>query len=72
MRTAQAYYRRVDLIARHFGKDPKYLAQKDVRSYLIHLKRDKQWAASTTRQSVACLSMYYGDMLGRDWYRGMQ
>lgn len=67
MRTSQAYYRRIRLVADHFGKDPKYLTQKQIRSYLVHLKEVKQWAASTTRQSVACLSLFYSDMLGKRW-----
>jgi len=67
LRTTQAYYRKVRLIAEHYGKDPKYLTQKQVRSYIVHLKEVKRWAPSTTRQSVASLSMFYADMLGKKW-----
>lgn len=51
----------------HFDKDPKYLTQGQIKGYIIHLKEEKRWAASTIRQSVACLSMFYGDMLGKKW-----
>lgn len=67
MRTAQAYYRHLRLVAEHFDKDPKYLTQAQIRSYQVHVREIKQWAASTTRQSAACLAMFYSDMLGKNW-----
>jgi integrase/recombinase XerD len=67
LRTAQAYYRQIRLVADHFKADPKYLSQKQIRGYIVFLRDGKKWAASTIRQSVACMSMFYTDMLGKKW-----
>ncbi len=67
VRTAIAYYRDMRLIHDYFGKNPKYLTQKQIRSYIVHVKEDKQWAPQTIRKAIAAARMFYGDMLGKAW-----
>jgi len=67
LRTVQSYYRQMRLVAEHFGRDPKRLAQKSVRSYILHLKEDRGWAPSSLRQGIAACRMFYGEMLGKQW-----
>lgn len=67
LRTLQAYYRQMELVRRHFGKNPKYLSQKQVQSYILYLKVEKLWAASSIRQAIASCRSYYCGMLGKSW-----
>ena len=67
VRTAIAYYRDMRLIHDYFGKNPKYLTQKQIRAYILYDKEDKQWAAQTVCKAIAAARMFYGDMLGKPW-----
>ena len=67
VRTLIAYYRDMRLIHDYFGKNPKYLTQKQIRAYILHVKEDKQWAPQTVRKAIAAARMFYGDMLGKPW-----
>jgi site-specific recombinase XerD len=67
VRTLIAYYRDMRLIHDYFGKNPKYLTQKQVRAYILHVKEDRQWAPQTVRKAIAAARMFYGDMLGKPW-----
>ena len=67
VRTAISYYRDMRLIHDYFGQNPKYLTQKQIRSYIIHVKEVKQWAPQTVRKAIAAARMFYGDMLGKSW-----
>jgi integrase/recombinase XerD len=62
-----SYYRGMRLVFEHFGHNPRYLTQKQIRSYIVHVKEEKGWSASTIRQSIASCRMFYRDMLGKDW-----
>ena len=65
--TQQGYYRQIRLVEERHGKDPKLLGQKRIQSYIVHLREERGWSASSVRQAVACLRGFYGDMLGKDW-----
>lgn len=67
LRTAQGYYRQMRLVSEHFEGNPKPLTQKAIRSYILHLKEERGWAASTLRQAIASCRMFYCGMLGRKW-----
>jgi site-specific recombinase XerD len=67
LRTAQCYYRQMRLVSEHFGGNPKPLAQKAIRSYILHLKQERGWAPSTLRQAIASCRLFYAGMLGKDW-----
>jgi site-specific recombinase XerD len=67
LRTAQSYYRHMRLVSEHFGCNPKPLSQKSIRGYILHLKEERGWAASTLRQAIASMREFYAGMLGKDW-----
>jgi integrase/recombinase XerD len=67
LRTLQSYYRQMDLVCRYFGRNPKYLSQRRIRSYIIYLKEAKRLSPSSLRQAIASCRMYYCDMLGKSW-----
>jgi hypothetical protein len=62
LRTMQAYYCALRLLYEHFGKNPKYLTQKQIRSYIIYLKEDRGWCPSSLRQSIASCLVNNEDM----------
>lgn len=67
VRTMTVYYRAMRLVYEHFGKSPQALTQKQIRGYIVYIKEEKHWAASTIRQSIAACRMFYAEMLGRNW-----
>lgn len=67
MRTQCAYYRQMGLLIKHFGCDPQELTEPDIRDYLIKRKDSSRWAASTLRQCIASLRMFYNEQLGLSW-----
>ena len=67
LRTVQSYYRQMRLVCDHFGRDPKRLSQKSIRSYILHLKEGKGWSPSTIRQGIAACRMFFCEMLGKEW-----
>lgn len=62
-RTRHAYYRQLRLVQEHFGCDPKALSQDHIREYLLFLKFQKHWKPNTMRQAVACLRLFFHEML---------
>lgn len=67
LRTVQSYYRQIRLLAEHFGRDPKRLAQRDIRVYIVHLKEARGWAPASLRQGIAACRMFFCEMLGKRW-----
>ena len=65
--TMCSYYRGMRLVFEHFGQNPRPLTQKQIRSYIVHVKYEKGWGASTIRQAIASCRMFYRDMLGKNW-----
>lgn len=65
--SAQSYYRQMRLVSEHFVANPKSLPQKRLGEYLVYLKEDRGWAASTRRQATASCREFYAGMLGKDW-----
>ena len=63
----QSYYRQMRLVAEHFGRDPQGLSQKSVQGYILHLKSDRGWSASSLRQAIAAMRMFHCEMLGKTW-----
>ena len=53
VRSVIAYYRDMRLIHDYFGKNSKYLTQKQIRSYIVYVKEQKQWAGQTVRKAIA-------------------
>lgn len=67
-RTEQSYTRWiVRYVKYHDTTHPRNLDKQDVRTYLSHLARDRNLAASTQNQALNALLFLYRDVLGRDW-----
>lgn len=62
-RTRHAYYRQLRLLMEHFGCDPALLGEEQVRDYLLFLKFDKGWKSKSMRQAVACMRLFFHDLL---------
>jgi integrase/recombinase XerD len=65
-RTIEVYVRRVAAFARHFGKSPELLGPPEIRTYLVHLVRERHVSWSYYNQTVAALRFLYNVSLGRD------
>jgi len=62
-RTCHAYYRQLRKLQAHFNCDPKDVTQDQVREYLLFLKFKKHWKPGTMRQAVACLRLFFHELL---------
>jgi site-specific recombinase XerD len=65
--TIKAYLQCVARFARHFGKSPELLGTAEIRSYLLHLHRDQNLAASTYNQALCALKFLYRITLRKNW-----
>jgi hypothetical protein len=63
--TQKSYIEHVVRFARHFDRSPEHLGPDDIRSWLLHLARDKHLAPSTMGVAVAALRFCYTVTLGR-------
>ena len=64
--TQRAYVRAVAQFAQFFGKSPERLGREEIRTYLLHLVREKKVAGSTYRQILAAIRFLYRTTLGQD------
>jgi integrase/recombinase XerD len=65
--TQRSYLGHTSLFARYFGKSPDLLGPDEVRTYLLHLVRERQLSASSIMVTVAALRFLYKVTLKRDW-----
>lgn len=66
-RTQRSYVRAVADLARHFGRSPDLLTQKDLRAYFLHLIEERKLSASTVNQHRSAAKFFYQTTLGRRW-----
>ena len=66
-RTIEVYTECVADFARHFHASPEDLGPEDVRSYLLHLVRERQVSWSLYNQARHALLFLYRVTLGKDW-----
>src|SRR5437762_2969258 len=64
-RTIAVYTARAAAFARHFGRSPEALGREEVRSFLLHLVREKHVSWSVSNQTVAALRFLYEVTLDR-------
>jgi integrase/recombinase XerD len=64
-RTIAVYTARAATFARHFGRSPEALGREEVRSFLLHLVREKHVSWSVYNQTVAALRFLYEVTLDR-------
>jgi integrase/recombinase XerD len=65
--TIKAYVERIAAFAKHFGKSPQLLGQKEVRAYLVFLVEEKRVSWSYYGQAICAIRFLYRVTLGKDW-----
>jgi integrase/recombinase XerD len=65
--TQRVYVANVFRFACHFRKSPDLLGPPEIRSYLLHLTRERRLAASSIIVTVSALRFFYAVTLKRDW-----
>jgi site-specific recombinase XerD len=65
--TQRSYLQQISQFARHFGKSPELLGPDDIRTYQIHLSRDRQLSASSMLVAVSAIRFLYKVTLKRNW-----
>jgi integrase/recombinase XerD len=65
--TQRVYVANVFRFACHFRKSPDRLGPPEVRTYLLHLTRERRLAASSIIVTVSALRFFYTVTLKRDW-----
>jgi site-specific recombinase XerD len=66
-RTRDAYTRAVRQLAEHFRTPPDRLTEPQLRDYLLHLKDDRHFAASSLGIAYAGIKFFYSHTCPRDW-----
>ena len=65
--TQRVYLRAVRQLAAHYKISPDQLSEAQLREYLLFLKNDKQWAASSLRTAYCAIKFFYARTAPRDW-----
>ena len=65
--TQAAYIRAVRGLAKHYRRSPDELSEKEVRSYLLHLRDERGVAHGTFLPYHAGIQFLYVRTLDRDW-----
>ena len=65
--TQRAYVGQIVGLAGHFGKSPELLGPDEIRTYLIHLTRERRLSASTIIVAVSALRFFFTITLKRPW-----
>jgi integrase/recombinase XerD len=65
--TQRVYVANVFRFACHFRKSPDLLGPREIRSYLLHLTRERRLAASSIIVTVSALRFFYTVTLKRPW-----
>ena len=65
--TQRVYVAQVVHFACHFRKSPDLLGPAEIRTYLIHLTRERHLAASSVIVAVSALRFFYTITLKRPW-----
>lgn len=65
--TQTAYLCAVTQFAEFFGKSPEQLGREEIRTFLLHLVREKKVSRSTYRQKLAAIRLLYRTTLGKDF-----
>jgi integrase/recombinase XerD len=65
--TQRVYVAQVARFACYFRKSPELLGPDEIRTYLIHLTRERRLAASSIIVAVAALRFFFTVTLKRPW-----
>lgn len=66
-RTQDTYRACMRNFVRHFGRSPDRMGEKEIRTYLHYLTKEKRASQSTVSQSYSALKFFYTMTLKRDW-----
>jgi site-specific recombinase XerD len=64
-RTREAYIGTVARLARHYGRSPDRISEREVQAYLLHLIQDEKLSWSTCSIAAHGLRFFYHTTLGR-------
>lgn len=67
-RTQESYVSAVRQLARHFGKSPDKIEEKELREYFLYLKNTKGVSVSTFRIALCGIKFFYEQTLKREWH----
>jgi integrase/recombinase XerD len=67
LNTQLSYLQQVSCFARHFGKSPAELGEKEIRAYQVYLTNEKKLSPGSIHTAVAALRFLYKVTLRRDW-----
>jgi site-specific recombinase XerD len=65
--TQSAYLGAVSRLAAHFHKPPDQLTEQQVREYLLYLKNERHYAASSLKVAASGMLFFYTHTAPRDW-----
>ena len=65
--TVNAYLKMVEEFAKHFNKNPDQLGVDEIRSYQVHLLKEKKLGARTVGHHTAALRFFYCKILKRHY-----
>jgi len=63
--TQSTYLRVLSQLARHYGRSPDRISNRDVRAYLLHLHQNAKRSTGTCNVAAAALRFFYHKTLGR-------
>jgi site-specific recombinase XerD len=63
--TQRSYLQVVSQLARHYGRSPGRISNREVKGYLLHLHQSKKYATSTCIVASVALRFFYHKALGR-------
>jgi integrase/recombinase XerD len=64
-RTHEAYVGAVYRLAKYYRKSPDQISDEELKDYVFHLAKDKQFAASSLNQVVSAFRLFYETVLQR-------
>jgi integrase/recombinase XerD len=65
--TQENYLRQVSQFARHYGRSPRQLGEKEIKEYLLYLIREKKSSTATVNLCYHALKFLYKTTLNREW-----
>ncbi|MGK5094441.1 tyrosine-type recombinase/integrase, partial [Deltaproteobacteria bacterium TL4] len=54
-------------LSRHYGRAPDQLTAEEIRTFFVHLKRERQLSESSFKQYATGIKFFYEKTLGRQW-----
>jgi site-specific recombinase XerD len=65
--TVNAYLKMIETFAKHFNKPPDQLGADEIRSYQVHLLKERKLGARTVAHHTAALRFFYCKILKRNY-----